>query len=101
MKKILLLTAGICFCFVSALKAQDNPQPPKKKTYNLSNRSNDHLLVQFGYTGWASAPDSAKPEGFSKSFNVYFMLDFPFKTNPRISIAFGPGVSTDHILFKE
>ena len=29
------------------------------------------------------------------------MFDFPFKTNPRLSMAFGPGIATDHIIFKE
>src|SRR5690606_256688 len=37
--------------------------------------------------------------GFSKSFNVYFMFDFPFKTNPKLSIGLGPGISSDHIQF--
>src|SRR5688572_4553059 len=103
MKKILSLAA--CVLIATALFAQENPEtktPESSKTkINLSNRANDHLLVQFGYAGWTNAPDSAKPEGFSKSFNVYFMFDFPFKTNPRLSMAFGPGVSTDHIIFKE
>lgn len=98
MKNILSLAA--CILISTLLFAQENPEPTKKKQINLGNRSNDHLLIQFGYTGWASAPDSAKPEGFSKSFNVYFMYDFPFKTNPRLSMAFGPGIATDHIIFK-
>jgi hypothetical protein len=99
MKKILSLAA--CVLLTTALFAQEEPETPKKKQpINLSNRSNDHFLVQFGYTSWASAPDSAKPSGFSKSFNVYFMFDFPFKTNPKLSMAFGPGISTDHIIFK-
>ena len=103
MKKILSLAA--CVLIATALFAQENPETTKpessKTKINLSNRANDHLLVQFGYAGWLNAPDSAKPEGFSKSFNVYFMFDFPFKTNPRLSMAFGPGVATDHIIFKE
>ena len=102
MKKILSLAA--CVLIATALFAQENPEPTKpestKTKINLSNRANDHLLVQFGYAGWLNAPDSAKPEGFSKSFNVYFMYDFPFKNNPKLSIAFGPGIGTDHILFK-
>ena len=27
------------------------------------------------------------------------MFDFPFKTNPQLSMAFGPGIASDHILF--
>ena len=100
MKKIFSLSA-LALLFSMAVSAQEAPEPPaKKKTFDLSNRANDHLLVQFGLAGWASAPDSVNPKGFSKSFNVYFMYDFPFKNNPKLSIAFGPGIGTDHILFK-
>lgn len=101
MKKILSLVT--CALLTTALFAQDTTitVPQKKKAIDLSGRSNDHLLIQFGYTGWANSPDSVsdKMSGFSKSFNVYLMLDFPFKTNPKLSIAFGPGISTDHIIF--
>lgn len=99
MKKILLLTLSTFLTI--ALFAQDPPtSDDNKRKISLANRHNDHLMIQFGYAGWASAPDSAKPEGFSKSFNVYFMWDFPFKTNPKLSMAFGPGIATDHIVFK-
>jgi hypothetical protein len=27
------------------------------------------------------------------------MFDFPFKTNPKLSMAFGPGIASDHMLF--
>lgn len=65
----------------------------------MSNRANDHFLLQFGYTKWAGIPDTITTSGFSKSFNTYFMFDFPFKTNPKLSMAFGPGIASDHILF--
>ena len=100
MKKIFALSAVL---FVAtALFAQDTSfvPAPKKPTINLASRPNDHLLLQIGYAGWAGIADSIKPEGFSKSFNMYFMFDFPFKTNPRLSMAFGPGIATDHIVFK-
>ena len=29
------------------------------------------------------------------------MFDFPFKTNPKLSIGLGPGIASDHILFDE
>ena len=99
MKKILSLLT--CTLVITALAAQDTTLVLKKKPVDLSGRSNDHLLVQFGYTNWAGAPDSVKTSGFSKSFNVYLMYDFPFKTNPKLSMAFGPGISSDHIIFKE
>lgn len=102
MKKIFLLFVAALFVSVSFAQLRDSvPAPKKKQLVNLSNRANDHFLVQFGYTNWAGAPDSItnRQGGFSKSFNVYFMFDFPFKTNPKLSMAFGPGISSDHITF--
>ena len=98
MKKIISL--AVCAFFATALMAQDNPDTkPKKPIADLSNRANDHFLIQLGYTRWAGIPDTINTNGISKSFNVYFMFDYPFKTNPKLSMAFGPGISTDHILF--
>jgi hypothetical protein len=100
MKKI-FLPAVICL-MTSSLFAQENPEPQKKKNpVNLSGRANDHLLIQLGYTGWAGQPDSINNGGLSKSINVYFMFDFPFKTNPKLSMAVGAGVSSDHIKFSK
>ncbi|HEX7846916.1 MAG TPA: outer membrane beta-barrel protein [Chitinophagaceae bacterium] len=100
MKKILPLI--VCALFSTVVMAQNDPAVPKKKTkIDLSNRSNDHFLLQLGYAGWAGRPDTINPKGFSKSINVYFMFDFPFKTNPKLSMAFGPGISSDHIIFKK
>ena len=98
MKKIIILS--ICALFTAPLLAQDNPATKKKKDIpDMSNRPNDHLLVQFGYTSWAGKPDTINTSGLSKSINAYFMFDFPFKTNPKLSMAFGPGIASDHILF--
>jgi hypothetical protein len=100
MKKIALV--AVSCLFISSLMAQDTLTVKKKKTpINLANRANDHFLLQLGYTGWAGAPDSVNTSGFSKSFNVYFMFDFPFKTNPKLSMAFGPGIASDHIKFSK
>lgn len=103
MKKIFLLFVAALLVSVSFAQLRDSiPAAPKKKQLmNLSNRPNDHFLVQFGYANWAGAPDSVnnRKGGFSKSFNVYFMFDFPFKSNPKLSMAFGPGISSDHIVF--
>jgi len=95
MKKILSLLT--CTLLVMSAFAQEVPK--KKTNVDLSNRANDHLLVQLGYTKWAGTPDTINTSGFSKSFNVYIMLDYPFKSNPKLSMAFGPGIATDHILF--
>lgn len=100
MKKIISLSFSVLF--VTTLLAQNNPPAKKKKEIiDMSNRPNDHFLLQFGYTGWAGKPDTINTSGLSKSINVYFMFDYPFKTNPKLSMAFGPGISSDHILFSK
>ena len=99
MKKIVLF-AFSCF-LINSLLAQDSTYKKKKEPINLAGRANDHFLLQFGYTNWAGVPDSIDTKGFSKSFNVYFMFDFPFKTNPKLSIGIGAGIASDHILFSE
>ncbi len=101
MKKIALLTSFILTGII--LFAQDEPKPETKpetkKKANLASRANDHLLLQFGYTSWANTPDSINTNGFPRSFNAYFLFDFPFKSNPKISVAIGAGVGTDVIFF--
>jgi Outer membrane protein beta-barrel domain len=100
MKKIFLV---IVVAFIaSATFAQDEPKPePKKQQPTLKSRANDHFLLQFGITNWAKNPDSINTKGFSRSFNMYFMFDFPFKSNPKISVAIGAGVGTDNIYFEK
>ena len=101
MKQTLLVPVFLCLGF--GAMAQNNPAPekPKKEPIDMSNRPNDHFMIQFGYAGWAGVPDTINQSGFSKSFNVYFLFDFPFKTNPKLSMAFGPGIGSDHILFTQ
>lgn len=97
MKKII----PVCLLLIGSFSAMAQGTDPKKenKKVDLSNRPNDHFLVQFGMANWTGLPDTINKQGFSKSLNVYFMFDFPFKTNPKLSIAIGPGIGTDHILF--
>jgi Outer membrane protein beta-barrel domain len=84
---------------VTSLFAQDQPKSEPKKKPTIVSRANDHLLLQFGYTSWAGIPDSINTKGFPRSFNAYFLFDFPFKSNPKISVAIGAGVGTDNIFF--
>jgi hypothetical protein len=87
------------------LNAQDSTKivypvnPKKKPVIDLSGRANDHLMFQFGWAGWAGKPDSINTKGFPKSVNLYFMFDFPVKTNQKISIGIGAGFGSDHIYF--
>jgi hypothetical protein len=87
--------------FLVTAVAQTNPDTDQKKKsprkFNLSNRSNDHFLFQLGYDTWLQKPDSIKTKGFSRSINMYVMLDFPFKTDSRFSVALGAGVGTSTI----
>ncbi|MFN8288749.1 MAG: outer membrane beta-barrel protein [Chitinophagaceae bacterium] len=99
MKKILILTGFVLIASFTFGQNTPDPANKKKQTIDLSNRANDHLLIQFGVTNWAGIPDSINKKGFSKSFNAYFMFDFPFKNNPHLSMAFGPGIASDHIVF--
>ncbi len=62
-------------------------------------RSNDHFLLQLGYTAWLGKTDAMKTKGFPRTFNAYFLFDFPFKTSPQWSVALGPGISTNNIYF--
>lgn len=102
MKRIVLLSAAVLL--VIAAFAQNDPSTggKKKKDWskiNLSNRANDHFMVQVGYDAWAGKPDSIKTKGFSRSLNIYFMFDFPFKTDPRFSVGVGAGIGSSNIFF--
>lgn len=79
-----------------------NPELPKRdwSKIDLSNRAADHLVIQYGSDTWLNRPDSVRlGSGFSRHFNVYFMLDKPFKTNKKYSLAFGIGIGSSHIFF--
>jgi hypothetical protein len=100
MKKI-LLSFSCALLLTTALFAQDSTRTVRRRPVIDQNRANDHFLLQLGLTNWAGKPDSIQTSGFSHSFNVYFMFDFPFKTNPHLSMAFGPGIASDHIILKK
>jgi len=97
MKKISLLILILFICLFS--------QAQNKKTNNidLSNRANDHIMLQLSNDSWIGAPDSINTHisGIGRGFNGYFMIDKPFRTNPHLSIGFGAGISTSNIFFKD
>jgi hypothetical protein len=67
----------------------------------LVGRSKDHLLIQVGIDNWSGKNDSINTTGLSRSFNMYLMFDFPFKTNPHLSVAIGAGIGSSNIYFKD
>jgi len=77
-------------------------QPPAKKnlkTTLLGTGPGDHFMIQFGYAGWSNVPDTIITTGFSRSFNFYIMLNFPFASDPRLSVGAGLGVGWANIFF--
>jgi Outer membrane protein beta-barrel domain len=96
MRKIVI--AAFAICLVSTAFGQDSTirriLPSKKET-----PSNDHFFFQLGYLSWIGKPDSIKTKGFPHSLNLYLLLNFPFKTDPHWSVALGPGIATDNIVF--
>ncbi|HEY4286836.1 MAG TPA: outer membrane beta-barrel protein [Puia sp.] len=114
--------------FAQKKRSKNNPRPPSKDTtvvnktllapaaapaavtgkpkkdwskINLTKRSADHFMFQLGYDNWAGAPDSIHIQGFNRSANFYVMFDFPFKTDPRLSIGAGLGIGSSNIFFHQ
>ena len=102
MKKIVFVVIS-CLFFSFAFSQDDPTSTPASKTkMALSNRANDHLLIQLSSDHWAGVPANIKShqQGLSRGFNAYFMLDKPFMSSPKFSLAFGLGISTSNIFFK-
>jgi hypothetical protein len=93
MKKVILSLLTILL-FSGLANAQSNP--PEKKMADLSSRPADHLMIQFGADSWTGGPDSVKTSGIGRHFNIYFMMDKPFRTNNKYSLAYGIGFGTNN-----
>jgi hypothetical protein len=95
MKKILFF--AIALLSVTAVSAQK-----KKKWDNLNSRAGDHFMLQLTSDHWIGTPDSISShmKGLSRGANVYVMLDQRFKGSPQWSVAFGLGVGTSNMYFK-
>ncbi|RYD73769.1 MAG: PorT family protein [Sphingobacteriales bacterium] len=100
MRKLLVLL--IAFIATVPAFSQDIPKKEKKK-FDLGNRAADHFMIQLGFNSMQGAPDSISShiKGLQRGANVYFMLDKPFKGNPRLSIAIGAGIGTNNYYFKK
>lgn len=92
-----ILFSAILFCSAFAAMAQTDTTTGPRILRPMPSHTKDHLMFQIGSAMWQNRPDSIKTKGFSRTFNVYLMLDFPFKTSPQLSVALGPGLATDHV----
>jgi hypothetical protein len=101
MNKIIL--TFFCCAFLGTITLAQEAKPKKKTKIELGERTGDHLMLQFGYDGLTGMPDSINDHksGLSKGFNAYLMFDKPFRSSPKLSIAFGIGIGTDNISFKK
>ncbi len=97
MKKLLLVLFSISVSFLAMAQSTTGNNSPK---IDLSNRAADHLMIQYGGDSWTNRPDSVRTGGFSRHFNIYFMFDKPFKTNPKLSVAYGIGIGSSNMFFK-
>lgn len=95
MRKLFFSALVLCSSLVSF--AQTDTSRNVRITSPMQIPSSDHFLIQIGGATWNNMPDSIRTKGLSRTFNMYLMMDFPFKTNPKFSVALGPGLSTDHI----
>jgi hypothetical protein len=78
--------------------AQEKKQKKDWSKIDLTNRANDHFMIQFGADSWMNKPDTIRTKGFSKFLNIYFMTDKPFKNNPRYSVGIGVGIGSSNIM---
>ncbi len=97
MKKIISLL--LIMAIVSFAVAQTKKDQSK---ITLTDRAADHLMIQLSTDHWANLPDTinSHQKGFSRGLNIYLMLDKPFKSNPKYSVAFGLGIGSSNIFFK-
>ena len=98
MKKTTLLLLILATVFTVNAQSEKDPKKTTKKI-DLSNRASDHFVLQYGADIWPNTPDSLSTKGFSRHFNVYIMLDKPFKTNPKLSVAYGVGIGSSNMFF--
>jgi hypothetical protein len=104
MKRFLsILLALAVFTQVSGQLDSSKTKSSKKdwSKLNLKSRAKDHFMMQFGLNKWTNTPDSINASGFARSFNGYFMMDFPFDTYPRFSVGLGAGLGADNQYFEK
>ena len=78
---------------------KNKKEKPTYASLNLKNRPNDHFMIEFSYDNWIGKTDSMNTSGFSRGFAMYFMYDFPFKSDPHFSVGAGIGINASNIFF--
>jgi hypothetical protein len=96
MKQILFLVLAVTFISTAF------GQTKKDWSKVAASSAGDHFMISISKDGWVGAPDSISNRmgGFSRGLNIAFMLNKPFKSDARWSVAFGLGVSHSSIFFK-
>ncbi len=100
MKRTLTLLILLVAAYTSSAQDTTGTSSPIPVRISITERGSDHLILQYGITGWSGTPDSIRTKGFSRHFNIYFLFDKPFKTNPKLSVAYGIGIGSDNVFFK-
>jgi Outer membrane protein beta-barrel domain len=95
MKQIALLFTTVLIAIT--MQAQEMNSKPAKKKLAPTGKANDHFMLQFTVDSWMNKPDSIKTKGIGKGGNIYFMMNFPFKTNKKLSAAIGLGFGTSGV----
>jgi Outer membrane protein beta-barrel domain len=90
MNKIIVAVVGVF------MLAQANAQMGKSTMKKLG-KANDHFMIQLTGDSWLGKPDSIKTKSIGKGANIYFMINFPFKTNKNFSVAAGAGFGTSGV----
>lgn len=101
MRRRIVFTTLVVLAGLSVFAQTDTVAISARKPSVTLPRSNDHLMFQIGYTTWQGKPDSINTSGLPRSINLYFLFDYPFKTNPHLSTAIGLGIATDNIYFSK
>ncbi|MFT4024063.1 MAG: hypothetical protein QM664_09810 [Flavihumibacter sp.] len=93
---------------IQGISRQTSEPVPATKTrkkdwskVNLNGRANDHFVFQTGYEGWTGETTGIRTKGIGRFLNIYFMLDLPFKTDPRFSVGIGAGIGSSNIYFNK
>ncbi len=99
MKKLILTAFILCSYLFTNAQTTQTTKDWRKETLE---RPGDHIMINLTSDHWSGAPDSisSRETGFSRGLGFAIMIDKPFKSNPRWSIALGLGVNGSNMFFK-